>query len=127
MKQHPHILVVDQSERRTWGRHFWLARSINREAPLARALGGTICLFRKAGKPADELGSYRPITLQNADVKLVMLVLSTRLQRPLDHVISISQGAFLQGRDISDNVRYVLGLRARLQELGLPAWLLQSD
>ena len=71
--------------------------------------------------------SPSPITLLNCDVKLVLLVMSNRLQRPLDFLIDITQSAFLRGRDISDNVRYHLGLRARLQELGLPAWLLHSD
>jgi len=95
--------------------------------PLARMLDGTICLLHKAGKPADELDGYRPLTLLNADVKLAMLVMSGRLQRPLEYLIDITQSAFLVGRDISDNVRYAQGLVARLDELGLPAWMLQSD
>lgn len=97
------------------------------ESPLARLLRGVICLIPKAGQPADELSGYRPITLLNCDVKLVMLIMSNRLQRPLDYLIDITQSAFIAGRDISDNVRYHLGLTARLQELGLPGWLLHSD
>lgn len=96
-------------------------------SPLDPLLRGVICLLPKPGQPSDELTGYRPITLLNCDVKLVLLVMSNRLQRPLDFLIDITQSAFLRGRDISDNVRYHLGLRARLQELGLPAWLLHSD
>jgi exonuclease III len=96
-------------------------------SPLARLLRGVICLIPKAGQPAEELSSYRPITLLNCDVKLVMLIMSNRLQRPLDYLIDITQSAFIAGRDISDNVRYHLGLASRLQELGLPGWLLHSD
>jgi len=96
-------------------------------APLSPLLRSVICLLPKAGQPADELAGYRPISLLNCDVKLVMLILSNRLQRPLDFLIDVVQSAFLRGRDITDNVRYHLGLRARLQELGLPAWLLHSD
>ena len=96
-------------------------------APLAQLLRGVVCLIRKPGQPAEELASYRPITLLNCDAKLVMLIIANRLQRPLDYVIDITQSAFLRGRDISDNVRYQLGLAARLQELGLPGWLLHSD
>jgi hypothetical protein len=74
------------------------------------------------------MSGYRPITLLNCDVKLIMLIMSNRLQRPLDYLVDIVQSAFLRGRDISDiSVRYHLGLRARLHELGLPAWLLHSD
>ena len=61
------------------------------------------------------------------DVKLVMKVLSLRLKRPMDYLIDIMQSAFLKDRDISDNVRYHLGLTTRLRELGLPGWLLPSD
>jgi hypothetical protein len=67
------------------------------------------------------------MTLLDCDVKLIMLIMSNRLQRPLDYLVDIVQSAFLRGRDISDNVRYHLGLRGRLHELVLPAWLLHSD
>lgn len=95
--------------------------------PLGRMLEGIICLLHKAGKPADELEGYRPLTLLNADVKLLMLIIAARLQRPLEYLIDISQSAFLAHRDISDNVKYAQGLNARLAELGLPGWLLMSD
>ena len=95
--------------------------------PLAPLLRGVICLIPKKGQPASELSSYRPITLLNCDAKLVMLVVANRLQRPLDYVVDIVQSAFLRGRDISDNIRYHVGLATRLQELGLPGWLLHSD
>ena len=98
--------------------------------PLAPLLPGVICLIPKPGKAGAarrSLANYRPITLLNADVKLLMLIMSARLQRPLDYLIDISQSAFLSGRDIGDNVRYHLGLSSRLQELGLPGWLLLSD
>jgi hypothetical protein len=96
-------------------------------SPLAALLKGVICLLLKPSKPPLELSSYRPITLLNADVKLIMLVMSNRLQRPLEYLIDVTQSAFLVGRDICDNVRYHLCLVSRLQELGLPAWLLNSD
>ena len=97
------------------------------DQPLARLLRGVICLILKPSQPPEELSSYRPITLLNCDAKLVMLVMSNRLQRPLDYVIDITQSAFLRGRDISDNIRYHVGLANRIQELGLPDWLLHSD
>ena len=101
--------------------------SASTSSPLARLLNGVVCLIPKPGKSLDDLENMRPITLLNADVKLVMLVMSNRLQRPLEFLIDITQSSFLVGRDISDNVRYHLSLSARLQELGLPGWLLLSD
>ena len=105
----------------------WGFLAADESAPFARLLGGTICLLHKAGKPANELDGYRPLTLLNTDIKLMMYILAGRLQRPLEYLIDITQSAFLSGRDISDNVRYAQGLAARVRELGLPAWLLQSD
>ena len=98
--------------------------------PLAPLLPGVICLVPKPGNTGAavrSLANYRPITLLNADIKLLMLIMSARLQRPLDYLVDISQSAFLTGRDIGDNVRYHLGLSSRLQDLGLPGWLLLSD
>ncbi|GAX80253.1 hypothetical protein CEUSTIGMA_g7691.t1 [Chlamydomonas eustigma] len=94
---------------------------------LSPLLCGVICLLPKPGQPQCELSGLRPITLLNCDSKLVLLMLSNRLQRPLDYLVDIAQSAFIHGRDISDNVRYHQGLRARLKELGTPAHLLLSD
>ncbi|GAX83848.1 hypothetical protein CEUSTIGMA_g11273.t1, partial [Chlamydomonas eustigma] len=68
---------------------------------LSPLLCGVICLLPKPGQP--------------------------QLQRPLDYLVDIAQSAFIHGRDISDNVRYHQGLKARLKELGIPAHLLLSD
>jgi exonuclease III len=96
-------------------------------APLAPLLSGVICLLFKPGKAREELESYRPITLLNADAKLIMSIIANRLQVPLDYLIDIGQGAFIHGRDISHNVRYHLALAARFRDLGLPGWLMHSD
>jgi hypothetical protein len=96
-------------------------------SPLTELLTGVICLLEKPGQSKEEVAGYRPITLLNTDVKLVMWIHSGRLQLPLDYLIDIGQSAFLRARDISDNVRYHLHLAARLQELGIPGWLLLID
>ena len=96
-------------------------------APLSELLEGVICLLAKPGQSLEELSGYRPITLLNCDVKLLMSIISDRLQLPLDYLIDIGQSAFLRERDISDNVRLHLHLAARLAELGIPGWLLLID
>ena len=80
------------------------------------------------GQPLDELLGYQPITRLNCDVKLVMYIIANRLNRPLlDNVIGITQSAFLSGRDISDNVWTTSAWGARFREIGIPAWLTDSD
>ena len=46
---------------------------------------------------------------------------------PLDYVVSLLQSAFIEGRDISENVLYHLGLADFLHDSGYPAWLLITD
>ena len=95
--------------------------------PFKALLGGVICLLPKPNQAQDEVAKHRPITLLGCDVKLVLMVMADRLQLPLDYLVDVTQSAYVLGRDISDNVRLHLGLRARLAELGLPAWLQLSD
>ena len=96
-------------------------------APLRDLLIGVICLLPKPQQAHDEVAKHRPITLLNCDLKLILMIMADRLQLPLDYLIDVTQSAYVLGRDISDNVRTHLGLKARLEELGLPAWLQLSD
>ena len=96
-------------------------------APLAPLLEGVITLVPKPGKPADEVVGYSPITLLNADVKLLAAVVAARLHVPLDLVIDAMQAAFVKGRDISENVLFYLGLAEYLAEVNHPAWLMLGD
>jgi exonuclease III len=69
---------------------------------------GLIVLLHKAGKPRQRVDSYRPITLLNCDYKLVARILTTRLGSPVNDVLSVTQTAFVPGRDIADNVLFHL-------------------
>ena len=70
---------------------------------------GVITLLHKGGdKPADQVASYRPITLLNSDVKLLARVLVGRMVPALECVIDPTQTAFLPGRWIGDNVLFHL-------------------
>ncbi|KAJ9518629.1 hypothetical protein QJQ45_018689 [Haematococcus lacustris] len=96
-------------------------------APLSEFLTGVITLVPKTGKPRDQVAGYRPITLLNCDVRLVARALEDRLQQPLDLLVSLSQSAFILGRDINDSVQFHLSLLEYLQQRGSPAWLLLLD
>lgn len=120
--------------------HFWgamaqlLIAAVNEafddqasDSPLADFLQGILTLIPKPGKPADEKGGYRPITLLDIDTRLVAKVVANRLQVPLEIIIGPTQTAFINGRDISDNVQYHLGLVDYLRERHTELWLLLMD
>lgn len=96
-------------------------------SPLEDFLSGVIALVPKPGKPADTVGGYRPITLLPVDTRIVARALSDRLQAPLDVLIDPSQTAFITGRDISDNVQYVMAMADYVRDHHQPLWLLFMD
>ena len=96
-------------------------------APLAAMLIGAIILLLKPRRPPQLPLSYRPITLLNCDIKLAAKVIATRLHMPLDLLVDLLQSAFIQGRDISSDVLYHLGLAEHLTRVGHPAALILTD
>ena len=70
--------------------------------PRGFTLGAIVTLHKKGDRT--EAGNYRPISLLNADYRLLAKVLANRLKAALDPVIAPEQSAFLTGRDIGDNI-----------------------
>ena len=69
----------------------------------SQLLGTIVLIYKGAGERTDP-ASYRPITLLNADAKLLGKVLADRWGRHLTSVVDPTQTAFLPGRWIGDNV-----------------------
>jgi hypothetical protein len=67
-------------------------------------LGLIILIYKGGGRPRADPASYRPITLLNADLKIVAKVMVLRFGPAMDTVIDSTQTAFVPGRDIADNV-----------------------
>lgn len=101
--------------------------AIPEHAPLHEFLHGVISLIHKPGKPRDQISSYRPITLLNADIKILAKALARRLQAPLDLLINPTQTAFINRRNITDNLFYHLTLAEHLRAKSHPLWILLSD
>ena len=107
---------------------FNLAYLSDDPAPLTDILTGLITLIYKGGGKVPELiGSYRPICLLGCDIKILSSVLLNRLGGPVGHVVNILQGAFLPGRDISQNIQYFYGMLDHLKRQGHPIWNIMLD
>lgn len=65
---------------------------------------GVICLLFKQGD-RDFITNWRPITLLNTDYKIIAIIYATRLKKTLPLLIKEDQYAYIEGRQITENVR----------------------
>ena len=66
---------------------------------------GLISLIPKGDKDTRYLKNWRPLTLLNLDYKIIAKVLATRLKTVLPSIIGNQQTGFMEGRQISENIR----------------------
>ena len=88
---------------------------------------GIITLILKKGKDKRKIGSYRPITLLNVDLKIGSKVIATRLSKVLPQIIGEEQAAFVKDRYIGDAVRTVADLIYLTKYKNHPGILLNID
>ena len=69
-----------------------------------------ITLLLKPGKDANECGSYRPISLLNADYKILAKVLAIRLETVIHQVFSEDQTGFIRNLHSFSNIRRLLNV-----------------
>lgn len=66
---------------------------------------GWICPIYKLKKDQREIVNYRPITLLNADYKVMTRVMAVRLAGVADSLVQPDQAAFIPGRQIFSNIK----------------------
>jgi len=72
-------------------------------------------------------GDYRPISMIHSFVKLVSKLLASRLAPLLKNLISPNQNAFIRGRTIHDNFKFVQRAAVYLRKNKTPMTLLKLD
>uniref|UniRef100_A0A8R7TQM1 Reverse transcriptase domain-containing protein n=1 Tax=Triticum urartu TaxID=4572 RepID=A0A8R7TQM1_TRIUA len=70
---------------------------------------------------------FRPVSLQNGDVKILYRGLTTRLQRQIGALIDEDQSGFLAGRSISENFAYAAELVQLCHRRSAPTIVLKLD
>ena len=79
---------------------------------------GIITLIPKADKDPTLLANCRPISLLNADYKILTKCLASRLKRLLPNIIHSDQTGFMAGRTIGENILRIECLKNIFQETG---------
>uniref|UniRef100_A0A3B3I4T3 Reverse transcriptase domain-containing protein n=1 Tax=Oryzias latipes TaxID=8090 RepID=A0A3B3I4T3_ORYLA len=69
-----------------------------------------IILLLKPDKDPTSPSSYRPISLINADVKIICKALAQRIEKVTPHIIDFDQTGFIKGRHSDDNVRRLVNI-----------------
>ncbi len=68
---------------------------------------GVITLIPKQGKDLRYLSNWRPISLLNADYKILAKALANRLQGVISNIINPDQTGYIKKRYIGDNIRTI--------------------
>lgn len=86
-----------------------------------------IVTIPKPGKEPTSPASYRPISLLDTDVKLYANIIAQRLTPILPTLIKPDQTGFINGCQVSDATRRVLGIIQLAGADQLPSLLLSLD
>lgn len=86
-----------------------------------------ISLILKKGKPSEDCGSYRPISLLNVDLKILSKILAKRLEKLLPLLINQDQTGFIKGRNSYNNMRRLLNAIEIFHQKSMQGLVLSLD
>lgn len=86
-----------------------------------------IAMIPRKDDGASDRQALKPISLLNEDLKFLVKVLSTRINKRFPLLIHRDQANFIPGRQAGDNVRKVIYLIYILNQCKIPGFLLSVD
>lgn len=87
----------------------------------------SIVLLPKKDKDPTQCGSYRPLSLLNADVKVLAKALAMRMEKVLPLIISEEQNGFIKGRQLFFNIRTLFNIIYSKQTSNSPEIVISLD
>lgn len=82
-------------------------------------------IFKKGDRGL--LKNYRPISLSNYDYKIIAFVLARRLQKVIHNIVHPDQSAYIKGRYIGNNARYIADFYEYCEKHSTPGAILGLD
>jgi len=86
-----------------------------------------IILLPKPQKDLSLPNNYRPITLLNADYRILTSVINNRMKPYLNDLIQPGQNAFIKGRHVSDTICLLFDVLDYIYETDIPGSVLTLD
>ena len=88
---------------------------------------GFICLIPKKDKNILFLKNWRPLSLLNADYKILSKTIANRFKTALSSLIHTDQTGFIKGRYIGENITRILDIIEYTDAEDIPALLISVD
>ncbi|KAG7520476.1 hypothetical protein JOB18_030125 [Solea senegalensis] len=87
----------------------------------------TIVVIHKEGKDSTDCQSYRPISLLNADVRILTAILARRVNKIITQIIHPDQTGFISGRYYGYNIRRLLNIMSHQKDKKLESVIISLD
>ncbi|XP_030077228.1 toll-like receptor 13 [Microcaecilia unicolor] len=86
-----------------------------------------VIVLLKPSRDEREVGSYRPISLLNCNIKIYAKILANRLARVLPDLVASPQVGFVKGRSVASNIRALLASLETVEAQKRPSVLVSFD
>ena len=95
----------------------------NQKGELSTSQKQAVITLLDKGKDRNQIKNWRPISLLNADYKIISKALANRFITFLPKLIHVNQTGYVQNRNITENLRTISDILQYTKEENLPGLL----